>query len=105
MKMRLDLQYKLEDILGSRNVYFQPPEYIKLKYPCVVYSLNNQVFDKANDKRYKKYKRYTLILITNDYNDFVIETLKEKILDLDYCTEERGYIKDNLYYYPFTLYF
>ena len=38
MKTRVDLQQKLEDFLGSRNVYFQPPENIRLKFPCIIYS-------------------------------------------------------------------
>jgi len=33
MGTRLELQNLLENILGSRNVYFQPPENLKLNYP------------------------------------------------------------------------
>ena len=34
---RLDLQTKLEELLESENVYFQPPESFRLKYPCIIY--------------------------------------------------------------------
>lgn len=39
-KSRIDLQYLLENILGSRHVYFQPPETVKMNYPAIVYSLD-----------------------------------------------------------------
>ena len=32
MASRLKLQTMLEEILGSRNVYFNPPESVKMKY-------------------------------------------------------------------------
>ena len=35
---RLIFHNKLRNTLGSNNVYFQPPESVKLKYPAVVYS-------------------------------------------------------------------
>ena len=41
MKTRLELDEELVKILGSKNVYFQPPESLKLNYPAIVYSLSN----------------------------------------------------------------
>ena len=38
IESRLKLQEVLEEILGSRNVYFQPPENIRMQYPAIVYS-------------------------------------------------------------------
>ena len=39
---RLKLQKLLEDILEAngkaKNVYYQPPEGIKISYPCIVYN-------------------------------------------------------------------
>ena len=34
---RNDLQKLLVEVLGSKNVYFQPPESVKMKYPAIVY--------------------------------------------------------------------
>ena len=34
---RLELDADLRALLGSTNVYFQPPETKKLKYPCFIY--------------------------------------------------------------------
>lgn len=41
MASRLNLQTFLEEILESRNVYFQPPESVKMKYPAIVYALDD----------------------------------------------------------------
>lgn len=38
MASRLDLQTFLEELLESKNVYFQPPESVKMKYPAIVYA-------------------------------------------------------------------
>ena len=53
MKTRMDLQKLLEETIGKRkdgvqNVYFQPPENLKMVYPCIRYSrdtINNEFAD------------------------------------------------------------
>ena len=37
MASRLELHEKLCELLGSRNVYYQPPATVKMKYPAIVY--------------------------------------------------------------------
>ena len=53
MANRLDLQALLEDLLGSRNVYYQPPESVKMNYPAIVYALEDieNTFAAALQKR------------------------------------------------------
>ena len=42
MGTRLDLQMKLEELLGCRHVYYQPPDSgvgaVKMEYPAIRYS-------------------------------------------------------------------
>lgn len=38
MGTRLELQSKLVELLGSKHVYYQPPESVKIEYPAIVYS-------------------------------------------------------------------
>lgn len=38
MANRLNLHEEFATLLGSNNVYFQPPESVKLNYPCIKYS-------------------------------------------------------------------
>ena len=53
MENRLDLHEELCELLGSRHVYFQPPESIKLIYPCIVYSMSGVLKLNANNRLYK----------------------------------------------------
>ena len=49
MATRLQLQAQLEEMLGSRNVYYQPPESVKLEYPAIVYAKKEIKSTFAND--------------------------------------------------------
>ena len=101
MGTRLELQSKLEELLGSRNVYYQPPESIKIQYPAIVYSKSKIQPTYANNATYSKTKRYELIVIARDPDHEVIDEL----LNLPYCSYDRPYVSDNLYHDVFTLYF
>lgn len=94
MASRLELQSKLEELLGTRNVYYQPPESIKIRYPAIVYFKNNVVNRYANDGRYLKKNRYEIIVISKKPDESVID----KIMDLPYCSYDRSYKSDNLYH-------
>lgn len=101
MGTRLELQNKLEELLGSRQVYYQPPESVKMEYPAIVYSKNNIRITKANNSIYLKMNRYDLIVISKRPDNPVID----KLLDLPYCSYNRQYKSDNLYHDSLTLYF
>lgn len=63
MGQRIDLQRKLESILGSKNVYFQPPDKTVLKYPCIIYSLDYMSTKFADNNPYNVSKRYNVAYI------------------------------------------
>ena len=63
MASRLNLQTELETILGSRNVYYQPPESVKMKYPAIVYSRKNIDNIFADDTVYTQNHAYELTVI------------------------------------------
>lgn len=101
MGSRLELQTMLEELLGSRNVYFQPPESIKLQYPAIVYSLSDIRNVHASNMVHKQNNAYTLTYIDEDPDN---ETVG-KISRLEYCDFDRSFTSDNLNHYTFTLYF
>lgn len=102
MSNRLELQAQLESLLGSQNVYFQPPENIKLRYPCIIYSLSRPVVKKADDGNYYKRNLYNLTLIFKDPDS----DLPDKILEgFSYCSFDRSFVNDNLYHNTFSLYY
>lgn len=98
---RQDLQLILEEALGSTNVYFQPPETVKLKYPCIVYELNDSMTLYADNKPYLDYYRYTLTVIDKNPDSEV----QKRVKALPYCSFDSFSAVDNLNHYYFTLYF
>lgn len=101
MSSRLDLQSKLERLLGSRNVYYNPPATLVMEYPCIRYSLGGIQTTNANNAKYSKTKRYEGIVISKKSDPEVVD----KILDLPYTALGTPYKADNLNHYPFTIYF
>lgn len=101
MPSRLDLQTTLEKILGSRNVYFQPPSSVRMQYPAIVYSRKDIEKRSADDRAYRKLPSYEVILVDKNPDSKYVEM----ILDLPYCSFDRHYESDNLNHDVFTLYF
>ena len=101
MASRLNLQTMLEEILGSKNVYFNPPESVKMKYDAIRYyrkEINNAF---ANDSVYKQDNCYELIVIYRDPDS----DIPIKISKLPRCNHDRQYVSDNLIHDVFTLYY
>ena len=101
MERRLELQSKLEEILGSSDVYFQPPESIRLSYPCILYELSSINTLRADDRMYANMRQYLVTLIDPDPDSIYID----KILDMKYCRFDRFFVTDNLNHYTFILYY
>lgn len=101
MASRLELQTVLEDVLGSRNVYYQPPESIRMKYPAIVYvrSKIKNVF--ADDRVYAQKRLYEVTVIDKDPDSEVVY----KLSLLPGCVFDRHFESDNLNHDVFILYF
>lgn len=100
MATRLALQKKLEELLGSKNVYYEPPENLKLDYPCFVYMLDDVYRRSADNIGYTIQNRYQITLIDRLPDNPV----RDKLLELPRCEFDRPYKSDNLEHYVFTLY-
>lgn len=98
---RLELHEILCDVLGSRNVYFQPPESVKMKYPAIRYTRDDIETDYANDNPYIQTTMYQLIVIDPDPDSEIVEKVKR----LPMCSFDRHYAADNLNHDVFTIYF
>ena len=102
MASRLELHEELCELLGSRNVYFQPPESVKMTYPCIKYSRSGIDQKYAHDRDYKNTNRYEIIAITPDPDS---KTPDRILAHFQMCRFDRGYIADNLNHNVFTLYY
>lgn len=101
MAQRLELQKLLEDLLGSRNVYFQPPPTFSMIYPCIVYNRNSRISLFADNKPYRNKKRYQLTVIdANPDSD-----IPDKVAELPLCSFDRFFTADNLNHDVFNLFF
>jgi len=101
MDRRLSLQETLVNILGSNNVYFQPPETIRLQYPCIIYERSDMDKKYADNRAYMNMVRYSLTLITRSPESDLVKA----ILELPYCSYDRYYAADTLNHDVFTLYY
>ena len=102
MARRLQLHEELCSILGSRNVYFQPPESVKLRYDAIVYRVSNRNDLKANDRRYRGMIAYEVTYITRDPDSEIPEVL---LNSFDYIRFNTSFTTDNLHHEVFTIYY
>lgn len=101
MAERVELQRLLESLLGSRNVYYMPPESTKMQYDAIRYSKKNIRTDYASDMVYGMKDCYELIVIAKLPDHPVIK----KLLTLPYCRYDRHYVVDNLNHDVLTIYY
>lgn len=101
MASRLTLQTMLEEIIGSRNVYFQPPASISMNYPAIVYSRKPIENKHANNLVYKQDTAYELTVIDKNPDSEIVK----KISKLKQCRHDAHFKSDNLNHDVFTLYF
>ena len=101
MADRLELQSLLEELLGSRNVYYMPPESVKMQYDAIRYTKQNIVKDYASDGVYSMRDYYELIVIARKPDHPVIK----KLLALPYCSYIRHYVADNLNHDVLSIYY
>lgn len=91
-RTRLTLQTKLEDLLGSNHVYYQPPENLKMEYPAIRYSKSDEEDIYANNIKYLSMSVYDLVVIDKKPDNPVIK----KLLELPYSEFDRHYVADGL---------
>lgn len=101
MANRLALQTMLEQLLGSRNVYYQPPASISMSYPAIVYGLKNIETRFANNSPYTQSKGYDVTVIDSNPDSGIVTNM----MSLPGCRFDRQFKSDNLNHTVFTLYF
>lgn len=101
MGTRIDLHNVLVEILGSDNVYFQPPEGFRLSYPCIIYEYDLLESDYASNKSYVTRRKYFVTCIDKDPES----RIPYDIIALQSCRHEKRFVSDNLYHDTFVLYY
>lgn len=107
MNRRLMLHEQLCKALGCPNrgsecrVYFQPPSTVKMKYPAIVYALDDIQNTFANDGVYLFEKKYSVTVIDTDPDNQIVDS----IAGMPTSRFNRYYTKDNLNHYVFEIFF
>lgn len=107
MASRLKLHEEFVNILESggeydERVYYQPPESIKLRYPCIKYSKDGVNTKYADNRSYMNTNKYEVIVIDYDQDS----EIPDKILNnFQMCSLDRIYTADDLYHFAFTIYY
>lgn len=85
----------------TENVYFQPPSTVSMKYPAIVYQLNNIRPEFADDIPYRLSTRYQLTAIIREPDS----DIPKELAALPGCRFDRFFISENLNHYVFNLNF
>ncbi len=101
MAQRLELQALLVSLLGSSNVYFQPPPTVKMQYPCIIYKRDYLLTDFADNKPYNYKKRYQVTVVDANPDS----AIHEKVAVLPLCSYDRFYTADGLNHDVYNLFF
>jgi hypothetical protein len=101
MADRLGLQKLLEECLGSKNVYYQAPSSVRMKYPAIRYSRLNIENTFADDNVYAQNHSYEVIIIDKNPDSVVVDRVS-KIPSSHY---QRHYTADGLNHDVFTIYY
>lgn len=97
---RLQLQALLEVLLGSENVYFQPPSNVDMLFPAIVYQRDNVRTEYADNNPYSNRKRYQVTVIDKNPDS----DIPDKVAALPLCSFNRFYVVDKLNHDAFNLY-
>lgn len=99
---REELHALFIDFLGSSNVYYQPPEGLQMKYPCIAYFLNNVGTRYADNKIYSANDSYEVQIIDKKPDS----SLPKRFLEsFSYCRFDRKFNADNLNHFVFNVYY
>lgn len=100
MDNRPNLDATFREILGSNEVYFQPPASVKMTYPAIVYARKTIDNTFANNGVYIQRCGYEATVIDEDPDSEYVK----KVSQLPNCRFDRHYTKDNLNHDVFTIF-
>ena len=84
---------------ASRHVYYQPPETIKMAYPCIIYTLSRDDLLHADDIAYNRKKRYSVMVVDKNPDS----ELPDILADMFHVKMERHFTADNLHHFVYTI--
>lgn len=102
MSSRTDLHNELVRLFESNNVYYQPPENLKMNYPAIVYYKGDIDKQSADNIGFILTDSYTVTVISPLPDNPVIKKILSEIPMSSY---DRSYISDKLNHDVLTIYY
>lgn len=100
MGTRLELHDEL--LTFSTHVYFQPPEGIQMKYPCIVYHKSPKLKRFGNDSMYLSKQGYNITVIDKNPDSIIADTIESHFR---YCSINGYFINEGLNHTTLKLYY
>lgn len=91
----------LSNIPGVVKVYFQPPENVKLVFPCIIFERSSGRKNQADDNLYLYRKSYEVTVIDKRAES----PISDEVLKLPFTSFNRCFVSDNLHHYVYTIYY
>lgn len=101
MGSRLDLHAILTGFSGVEEAYFQPPEDLKLVYPCIIYKRISENVKFADNSPYFKMKQYRVTVLDYDPDS----EIPDLVGTLPLSTYETGYVSNNINHSAYKLFY
>lgn len=98
---REDFQEHLKKVFDGVEVYYMPPESIRMTYPCFVINLDHVDNLYSNGCIYSSRICFTVTYISRHVDDYIIGDMLNAQL---YTSFDRVYVADNLRHYVFGVY-
>ena len=99
---RVELSNRLKELMiecgEEPHLYFQPPETVKLEYPCFIYKLSSPSSSYADNRPYVMSVSYDVTYITRAPNS----VMPTKLMKEPRFRFSRYYTADNLHHYAYT---
>ena len=100
MLKRVDIQEKFKFLLGSNNVYYQPPANLKMKYPAIVYSLDGLDVKRFDNARLINKNCFSVTHIYRNESENLVETM---LKNFEYISFDNRSIVDGIYNDHYTI--
>ena len=105
-RLKLDAEFRqlLIDLLGyeTEHLYFQPTEATQMKYDAIVYRRYTFGVQWSDDQSHFIRDRYEVTVITRDPDSDLPREIQKHF---KFCRPGKQFMADNLYHFPFTIYY
>ena len=101
-RSRTDFQRELRNIVDGAKVWYVRPRDNRMTYPCFVYKGIEPKQVRADNRSYILIPGYEVLFISDKEFESIWERMTERF---SFCSIGAPYIVDDLFHYPFTVYY